>query len=160
MKNNIKFLLVALIISVALTGCFKQESKESTSGVSNRNIVCSLSQNNTGLVLTQDMTIKIENKAMTAVNLYQKIVYDDTIELTDALLDNLKVQMENAFKEQFNNVEVTKTSKGVDVNIDMTPEEMFNYSGTEYTEADINNLTQKDINDFISEMEKSGYTCK
>lgn len=160
MKKNIKFLIVALVISVALTGCFKQEDKKSTSDVSNRNIVCSLNQNNTGFVLTQDMTIKIENKAMTSVNLYQKIVYDDSVTLTDALLDNLKVQMENAFKEQFNNVEVTKTSKGVDVNIDMTPEEMFNYSGTDFSETDIKNLTQKDINDLISEMEESGYTCK
>ena len=160
MKKELKFLVFILIVLMLLTGCLNQKNETVELKNDNQEIVCSISKPSVNFTSNQKITFQIKNEKVDSIKMFYSFVFDDSFALTDSVLDELGSTIEASVKDQFENINTKKIDNGIEINIEPTLKEMFDYVGIEYNEDGANGVANIDADEIIEQFTKSGYDCK
>lgn len=147
MKNIAKVIVATLSIFL-LAGCGEKNANET--------LTCRFTQEDSMFTITQDISLAVKDGAVDNAKLVNELIYSNEYIGNydeDVLVSTLESQFSN-----YQKVEVTKTSTGAVVTIELNADEFSELSGVD--KEDLKNIKESDIPEIKSGLEKAGYTCK
>ena len=147
MKNIAKVMVAALSIFL-LAGCGSKNANET--------FTCRFTQEDTTFTITQDISIEVKDGTIDNAKLVNEMIFSNEYVGNidgDAIVSALESQFSS-----YKKVDVSKTSTGAIVTIELDSDEFATLSGVDKDE--LKNIKESDIPEIKSGLEEAGYTCK